>query len=105
MDHGLRRERLVERLAGLELDAFLVSRLPNVRYLSGFTGSNAQLLLGAEGAVFFTDGRYIEQSGREVPDLDREIYLEGFPPIGAVAPRLGVRRLGFESQGLTYREW
>jgi Xaa-Pro dipeptidase len=105
VDHGLRRERLVGKLQELELDALVVTRLPNVRYLSGFTGSNAQLLLGREGAVFFTDGRYIEQSRRETPDLEREIYLEGFPPVGAAASRLGVRRLGFESEGVTFREW
>ena len=105
MDHRLRRDRLVERLEEVEVDAFFVTRLPNVRYLSGFTGSNAQLLLAPEGAVFFIDGRYIEQSSREAPDLELEIYLEGPPPVGAVAPRFGVRRLGFESQGVTYGEW
>ncbi|MGH2590303.1 MAG: aminopeptidase P family N-terminal domain-containing protein, partial [Actinomycetota bacterium] len=49
MDHALRRSRLSGRVAELGLDALLVTRSPNVRYLTGFTGSNGQLLLASEG--------------------------------------------------------
>jgi Xaa-Pro aminopeptidase len=48
------------------LDALLVSHLPNVRYLCGFTGSNGLLLLTASNATLFTDGRYREQAAQEV---------------------------------------
>ncbi|MGH2671896.1 MAG: aminopeptidase P family N-terminal domain-containing protein, partial [Actinomycetota bacterium] len=68
MDHALRRARLGARLSELGLDALFVTRLPNVRYLTGFTGSNGQALVTAEATVFFTDGRYEEQSCHEVPD-------------------------------------
>lgn len=105
MDHGLRRERLAERVRELDLDALYVTRLPNVRYLTGFTGSNAQALVSPAEGVFFTDGRYDEQSRHEVPDLDRRIYLGGSPPLLEEVSRLGVRRLGFESAGVTYRQW
>jgi Xaa-Pro aminopeptidase len=105
VDHGLRRERLAERVAELDLDALYVTRLPNVRYLTGFTGSNAQSLVGTAAGVFFTDGRYEEQSRHEVSDLDRRIYLGGSPPVAEEVSRLGVRRLGFESAGVTYRQW
>src|SRR5204862_692096 len=74
MDFPGRRARLAARLNDLEVDAFLVTRLPNVRYLTGFTGSNGQLVMGADGGVFLTDGRYTEQSRHEVPDLDRATY-------------------------------
>ncbi len=105
MDHGLRRERLAARVAELELDALFVTRLPNVRYLTGFTGSNGQILLGPEGAVFFTDGRYEEQSCHEVPDTERVIYLDGSPPIAEQAANRKLRRIGFEAEGVTYRFW
>jgi len=105
VDHQLRRERLAERVAELDLDALYVTRLPNVRYLTGFTGSNAQALVSASEGVFFTDGRYEEQSRHEVGDLDRRIYLGGSPPVAEAASRFGVRRLGFESAGVTYRQW
>ena len=106
MDHALRRARLAARIAELDLDALLVTRLPNVRYLTGFTGSNGQLLLARHGAVFFTDGRYTEQSAHEVPDVERVTYRDG--PVGAIAEacgRMGVRRLGFEREGVTFGFW
>ena len=55
-----RLDRLRPQLAELELDALLVTRLPNVRYLTGFTGSAGMLLVLADGAVLVSDGRYGE---------------------------------------------
>jgi Xaa-Pro aminopeptidase len=105
VDHQLRRTALSGRIQGLEVDALLVSHLPNVRYLTGFTGSNGQVLVGATEAAFFTDGRYQEQSRREVPDLERVTYLQGLEdPLGETCARLGVTRLGFESDALTVRQ-
>ncbi len=106
MDHGLRRERLAARLAELELDALVVTRLPNVRYLTGFTGSNAQVVVAREGGVFLTDGRYDTQAAHEVPDLERRIYLDERTGHLARACRdLGAVRVGFEREGLTYGGW
>jgi len=102
VDHVTRRNRLTERLADLGVDAVLVSSLPNVRYLTGFTGSSASALVGTAGSVFFTDGRYAEQSRLEVPDLDRVASME--PPAPAMLEhcrRLGVGRLGFERHAVT----
>jgi Xaa-Pro aminopeptidase len=104
MGHELRRARLTERLPALGADALLVSRLPNVRYLTGFSGSNGQVLVGPAGSVFLTDGRYDEQSRREVGDLERRIYLDGFPALlQEVCRVLGVTRLGFEAAGTTVK--
>jgi Xaa-Pro dipeptidase len=104
MDHATRRARLATRLEPLGVDALLVSRLPNVRYLTGFTGSNGQVIVAPDRAVLFTDGRYIEQSAREVPDLERTVYLTGFvDPFTRTCRDLGLRRVGFEADGLTYR--
>jgi Xaa-Pro aminopeptidase len=90
----------------LEVDALVVTRLPNVRYLTGFTGSNAQVVVARQGAVFLTDGRYEEQSSHEVPDLERRIYLdERSGHLARAWADLGARRVGFEREGLTYGEW
>ncbi len=107
MDHALRRRRLAEWLEGAGIEALLVSRLPNVRYLTGFTGSNGQVIVRAQGpALFLTDGRYGEQSRREVPDLERRVYLEGMNgAVRSAAAELGLGRLGFEGDGLTYRAY
>jgi Xaa-Pro dipeptidase len=105
LDHELRRARLRARLSELELDAVFVARPPNVRYLTGFTGSNGQLLLTSESAIFFTDGRYEEQSRHEVSGADRAVYLDGFPPLRDRAAALGLSRIGFEREGVTFGFW
>ena len=102
MDHLMRRNQLTERCAELDVDAVLVTKLANVRYLTGFTGSSAMALLSPEESVFFTDGRYGEQSRHEVPDLTRVASMENLS--AAVLDhvrRLGVRRLGFERHAVT----
>jgi Xaa-Pro aminopeptidase len=108
VDHQLRRNKLSARLPELEIDALLVTRLPNVRYLTGFTGSNGQALVtsGGDGDVFMTDGRYTEQSRREVPDMRRETYLAEFATMFARACRDAKgSRIGFETAGVTYKLW
>jgi len=105
MDHQLRRTALTARLGDLEVDALLVSRLPNVRYLTGFTGSNGQLIAGTNQALFLTDGRYTEQATHVVPDLERVTYLKGLEaPLRELCARLGVRRLGFESHDVSVHQ-
>jgi Xaa-Pro aminopeptidase len=84
------------------VDAILITRLPNVRYLTGFTGSNAQVIVTGQTSVFFTDGRYTEQSRHEVPDSERVTYLGAFgEPVAEACGRLGIGRLGFEARDMT----
>jgi Xaa-Pro aminopeptidase len=81
-----------------------VTRLPNVRYLTGFTGSNGQLILTPGDGVFLTDGRYAEQARHETPDLLRTVYSGQFAPSFARAcADLGVRTVAFESAGASYK--
>ncbi len=67
-----RRARVVEGLKEAKSDAFLISASPNIRYLSGFTGSNALLLLTRERSILFTDPRYQTQAPLE-SDCDVKI--------------------------------
>jgi Xaa-Pro aminopeptidase len=69
--HVERADRLTRRVAELELDLLLVSHLVNVRYLTGFTGTNGAFLIGPGHRVFLTDFRYVERAKEEVPDFDR----------------------------------
>jgi Xaa-Pro dipeptidase len=104
MSHPRRREALRDRLRELQLDALLVNGLLNVRYLTGFTGSNAALLVHAQGdehSVFTTDGRYRTQSQRQVPDLRRVIDRSGYLRLAKEAAEAGIGRLGFESHVVT----
>lgn len=92
--HARRRDALRTVLRERGVDAALVTNLINVRYLTGFTGSNAALLVGASPSadVFSTDGRYVTQSEAEVPDLPLRVgrasatsLLEGVDGLGTVA--------------------
>src|SRR4029079_18283352 len=62
LDTPPRLGRLRERLGREALDALLVTKLANIRYLTGFTGSAAMLLVMPNDALFVTDGRYTEPS-------------------------------------------
>jgi Xaa-Pro aminopeptidase len=99
----MRRAALAAGFGELGVDAVLVTSLPNVRYLTGFTGSNGSaLVLAGQGSALVTDGRYDEQARHEVPDLDREIVSAASE--AAIARRVaaaGVRRLGVEASHLT----
>lgn len=98
-----RRARLRQRLAIANLDAMLVTDLVNVRYLSGFTGSNAALLILADDdtPVLTTDGRYVTQASAQAPDAELLIERACGPHLAARAAATGVRRLGFESHVVT----
>jgi Xaa-Pro dipeptidase len=105
--HVRRRTALRTSLRERDLDALLVVDLRNVRYLTGFTGSNAALLLSAEDdgkTVFCTDGRYLTQSSRQVPDLERLIDRPCGPALAKVAADRGFGRTGFESHRVTVDE-
>jgi Xaa-Pro aminopeptidase len=105
VEHELRRTTLAARLPELDVDGVLVSSLPNVRYLTGFTGSNGQAMVSASETVFLTDGRYTEQSRHEVPDLERVTYLSDLEtPLEEECARLGIARLGFEAHIVTVRQ-
>jgi Xaa-Pro aminopeptidase len=82
----------------------LVTDLVNVRYLSGFTGSNAALLVYADDgarAALATDGRYRTQASQQAPDLRLEIERACGRHLTKVAAADGVARLGFESHAVT----
>lgn len=81
----------------------LVSDLVNVRYLAGFTGSNAALLVRVddETPVLATDGRYRTQAAQQSPDAEIVIERACGPHLAARAAATGVRRLGFESHVVT----
>ncbi|EIE98677.1 M24 family metallopeptidase [Saccharomonospora glauca] len=101
--HATRRHALRRRLQDSELDALLVTDLRNIRYLTGFTGSNAALLVhtdGDEHSVFCTDGRYTTQAEAQVPDLRRVIERPSALALVREADTRLARgaAVGFESQ-------
>ncbi|GAB3442494.1 M24 family metallopeptidase [Actinophytocola sediminis] len=106
-NHARRRAALRSQLRARDLDTLLVVDLRNVRYLTGFTGSNAALLVHAtdeERTVLCTDGRYLTQSARQVPDLERIIERPCPPALVEHAAARGYRRTAYESHRVTVDE-
>src|SRR6202044_842330 len=65
MDHARRLRSLRRQMKRQGIDSLLVTHLPDVRYLCGFTGSSAYLAITANRAAMFTDGRYTTQAAQE----------------------------------------
>ncbi|WP_138734824.1 M24 family metallopeptidase [Modestobacter excelsi] len=97
-----RRDRLRATAAEAGLDAVLVTNLLNVRYLTGFTGSNGALLLRTDGGdLFGTDGRYTTQAGTQVPDIELLVDRATTSALATEAVRRGSARIGYESHDVT----
>ncbi|MEO8050246.1 MAG: Xaa-Pro peptidase family protein [Acidobacteriota bacterium] len=99
---GQRRRDVAARLPELKADALLVSAPANVRYLSGYTGSNGLILLLASEAHFFTDPRY-EISARQ--NIAGHVHIVKGPLIAGVIQvikRKRLKKIGFESGWTQY---
>lgn len=102
-----RLDQLRAELPSAGLDGLLLSKLTNVRYMSGFTGSSGQLLMLPERSVLFTDFRYEEQAEGEVaPAIDVRISRNGLlEELAAFLDERGLSgRLGFEAESTTVRD-
>jgi Xaa-Pro aminopeptidase len=109
MNYKLRQQKLQSELEQSRLNAVLITSLPNIRYLCGFTGSAAALLISEEQSTFLTDGRYSTQARDEV-DAARIVVGRKAPLISAAewlrsnAKRPGAHgkfTLGIEAEHLT----
>ncbi len=104
-DFRLRRSQVAAILKRSGSQAFFVAALPNVRYLTGFTGSNAALLLTADRALLFTDPRYQTQAPQE---SDCEVMIAKGPLISEVSKwlkRLRIKALAFEQNRISFDEY
>jgi len=95
--------RLREQMERKNLAWMFVSNIFNVRYLSGFSGSTAGLVIGPQGANLVTDFRYEEQAGKEVyPEV--KVIIDKRDVLAATCEMLSAAegRIGFEGQNLAY---
>lgn len=99
MKHPLSRAEIVRKtLSRNKVDAFLVTSIKNVRYLTGFTGSSGFVIVTRDKSFFFTDFRYVEQAGGEVAGF--ELLTEKgrrTDTLRSFVKKQGILRLGFES--------
>jgi Xaa-Pro aminopeptidase len=113
---AVRAERLAAGFSEREIDVLLVTTPVNVRYLTGFTGTNGLALIYADRGDsrppshrFLTDFRYATQSAAQVPDaFDREIIagemLEGLVEVLTASEKATRKRLGFDDASLTVKQ-
>jgi Xaa-Pro aminopeptidase len=109
MNFLARQNKLREGLASSRLDACLISHLPNIHYLAGFTGSAGLLLVEERGSAFFTDFRYDTQAHEEVKDA--KLVIGRKSPLELLGQFLGRRRkrarswtVGIEAEHFTVAE-
>ena len=109
MDFSVRQKKLREHLATTRFDALLISHLPNIRYLCGFTGSAGLLLVEEAGSVFFTDVRYDLQACEEVKTAKVVVARKAI--LSGLGEFLGTRRkrargwaIGIEAEHFTVAE-
>src|SRR5262245_48977865 len=103
-----RHDQVRAAMAELAVDALVVTSLPNILYLTNFSGSSAIVVIEPESVRFLTDSRYTEavergqQTDHACPDLVLDAVAGSYD--AALADRiaqLGTRRVGFEAQHLT----
>jgi len=109
MDVAGRVDRLRPLIDAAGCDALVISELTNIRYLTGFTGSAAILLVTPEDLLFVSDGRYRSQSTEQLDaaGVAARIEIVAADPdsvIGAAASAAGVARLGLESRTVTWAQ-
>jgi Xaa-Pro aminopeptidase len=102
MNFSLRKKRAGTATKAADVDGVLITHLPDVRYLCGFTGSNAVLVLVGGRATLFTDGRYTVQARAEATGT--KVVIAKKPALVAASEWLeaaGVKRCGFDATHTT----
>ena len=109
-----RHDRIRDVLASRSLDALVVTSLPNILYLTNFSGSAAIVVLTRERVIFITDFRYVAAlsesrgTGYECPDVDLVVVDGAYDTtLATTIGAMGSLRIGFESAQLTVAryEW
>lgn len=97
--------RLQEEIAAKELDAALITKVPNVTYFSGFRGDSSALLIGKNFRKLITDGRYTEQAITQAKSFTLVEQTEGlYKKIVEEIKISGCKRIGFEGLTMTVAE-
>ncbi len=96
-------KRLIKlwKLVDRALDGMLITSPENVRYLSGFSGTEGTLVLTRSTGFFLTDGRYATQAKEQVNGFSVITFRDKFRELGRLIKKLKIRSLGFESGNLT----
>jgi len=86
-----------KKFPSYQVDGILFSNISNIRYLSGFTGSDGILILSADAAWLLVDGRYTTQAAAEVQPIFVVQYQNKIQGIEKAVKELGLKKIGFEA--------
>jgi len=98
---GERISRITSRLTALRVEGILFFDMKNIRYLTGFTGSDGVLFIGEKGNILLVDGRYVTQAKQEVRNCDIFEYRDKVDGLATLISDHNMRVIGFESSALT----
>jgi len=97
-----RVDQIRKRLTDLEVDAFLLFDMKNIRYLTGFSGSEGACLVGKNGGTLLVDGRYVTQAREQVRAFDIHLCRDKLSGLADVLSGGALKTIGFESYALTF---
>lgn len=93
--------RLQQKFPAYKIDSLIFFNMSNIRYLTGFTGSDGVLLINSAKAILLVDGRYTVQAGLEVTDIPIIEYKDKIEGIIQAIKKLKLDRIGFEADSIT----
>jgi Xaa-Pro aminopeptidase len=107
MNYTVRQKKLASELQRISVEALLITHLPNIQYLCGFTGTAGVLLVHVRGSstklIFFTDGRYTQQAAEQVQGA--KVIITKKPALVQACEwvqKSKIGTLGFETEHLSY---
>jgi Xaa-Pro aminopeptidase/Xaa-Pro dipeptidase len=100
-DLPARISRLQQKFPAYKIDGLIFFNMSNIRYLSGFTGSEGVLLINSGKAILLVDGRYTVQAGLEATDIQIIEYRDKIEGIIQAIKKLKLKRIGFEANSIT----
>ena len=99
---GEKIARITSKLNEFRVEGILFFDMKNIRYLTGFTGSDGALFIGEKGNVLLVDGRYVTQAKQEVSEFDIIEYTDKLTRLALLISDYNMKVVGFESSALTY---
>ncbi|MCK9274458.1 MAG: Xaa-Pro peptidase family protein [Syntrophales bacterium] len=100
-----RVEKIESLVNKLEIEGIIFLNLTNIRYLTGFSGSEGAFFAGKKISALFVDGRYTTQAKEEAPQVEVVSFTDKMADIAEYISGKGMNRIGFESSAITYDDY
>jgi Xaa-Pro aminopeptidase len=103
-----RISRIRQKFSDYKIDSLIFFNMNNIRYMSGFTGSDGILIIGENRTALLVDGRYITQAKLEVAGAEIIEYKDKMKGIIQTVQELNLKYIGFEAGSITvqtYNQW